>query len=541
LVTFIKTNIMNKISLIITFLLVGFLSHAQWNSDTAINTLVASSNSGDMKSISTSSGQTYVVFWKVVDAPTNYQLRVQLLDAQGNQQFGEDGSLISDALPMSTFTYQWTINIDANDALYVGVTGTGNDTGFAYKVGIDGLVDWSVSNPNALAVKVLPLASGNTVVAWLNTSNSVVSMQKYDTDGAAIWSSVTSLSVASSPADLYEISSENIVLVYHLLGSGISSTLYAQRFDSDGNSLWSSATQLSNKTTAFIRKYDGVNDGDVVYYGYYGSSSSRFDSYLQRINPDGTLPWGINGADFDTSQTRNEMETAISFNAGSNFIWSVCTYRDSSQGNSGEYIQKFDTQTGERQFTDSGKQVFDVGSDNIHAGGLQLFEDQPLFLIKSGVDNGASPTTLNACFLDTNGDFVWPEETKPVATFSANKADVHFNKPVNGKAVTVFVENKGAGQKMYAQNFTDPLLSFTTFDLGVSLQFVNPIGAKLVLSNATEIETITVSNTLGQQILQQKVHAKVFTASAASWKPGVYFVSLTFENGRSKGIKILKK
>ena len=110
---------MNKISLIITFLLFGFLSHAQWNSDTAINTLVATSNSGDMKSIRTSGGQTYVVFWKVVGAPTNYELRVQLLDAQGNQQFGEDAALISDALPMSTFTYQWTINIDANDALYV--------------------------------------------------------------------------------------------------------------------------------------------------------------------------------------------------------------------------------------------------------------------------------------------------------------------------------------------------------------------------------------------------------------------------------------
>ena len=532
---------MNKISLIITFLLFGFLSHAQWNSDTAINTLVATSNSGDIKSIGTTNGQTYVVFWKVVGAPTNYELRVQLLDAQGNQQFGEDGALISDALPMSTFTYQWNINIDANDALYVGVTGSANDTGFAFKIGLDGLVDWSVSSPNALAVKVLPLASGNTVVAWLNTSSSVVSMQKYDANGAAIWSSNTSLSVASSPADLYEISSENIVLVYHLLGSGISSTLYAQRFDSDGNSLWSSPTQLSNKTTAFINNYDGASDGDVVYYGYYASSGTRFDSYLQRINPDGTLPWGINGADFDTSQARNEMETAISFNAGSDFLWSVCTYRDSSQGNSGEYIQKFDIQTGERQFTDSGKQVFDVGSDNVHAGDLQLFEDQPLFLIKSGMDNGASPTTLNACFLDANGDFVWTEQTKPVATFSANKARVHFNTPVNGQATTVFVENKGEGQKIYAQNFTDPLLLSVTSVAGVSLQFVNPIGAKLVLSSATEIQTITISNILGQQVLKQNVHAKVFIASATSWKPGVYYVSLTFNNGLSKAIKILKQ
>ena len=532
---------MKKSILFITLLLVSFFCQAQWNEDTAVNTLVATSGSGDMKSIGTSSGQTYVVFWKVVGAPTNYELRVQLLDAQGNQQFGEDGALISDALPMSTFTYQWNINIDANDALYVGVTGSANDTGFAFKVGLEGLVDWSVSNPNALAVKILPLASGNTVVAWLNTSSSVVSMQKYDTNGAAIWSSNTSLSVASSPADMYEISSENIVLVYHLLGSGISSTLYAQRFDTDGNALWSSPTQLSNKTTAFIRNYDGASDGDVVYYGYYASSGTRFDSYLQRINPDGTLPWGINGSDFDTSQARNEMETAISFTTGSNFIWSASTYRDASQGNSGEYIQKFDIQTGERQFTDSGKQVFEVGSDNVHAGDLQLFEDQPLFLIKSGMDNGASPTSLNTCFLDANGDFVWPEQIKPVATFSANKARVHFNKPVNGQAVSVFIEDKGEGQKIYAQNFTDPLLLAAGHDIEVSLQFVNPIQSSLVLSSDTEILTIHISNTLGQEVLHQNIAAKQFETSTSQWASGMYYATIIFDSGVSKGIKILKQ
>ena len=75
----------------------------------------------------------------------------------------------------------------------------------------------------------------------------------------------------------------------------------------------------------------------------------------------------------------------------------------------------------------------------------------------------------------------------------------------------------------------------------MSLQFVNPIGAKLVLSSAIEIQTITISNILGQQVLKQNVHAKVFIASATSWKPGVYYVSLTFNNGLSKAIKILKQ
>jgi len=50
------------------------------------------------------------------------------------------------------------------------------------------------------------------------------------------------------------------------------------------------------------------------------AQAQAFDTYLQRINPDGTLPWSTNRSNFDTRQARNEMETAISFNAGSDFI-----------------------------------------------------------------------------------------------------------------------------------------------------------------------------------------------------------------------------
>ncbi len=531
---------MKKITLLLAFL-IGAYAQAQWNTDTAINTLVADSESSDMQAISTSDGKTYVVFWKPVPAPENFELRVQLLDELGIQQFGSEGALISDTIPMSSFTSLWSISIDSNDNLYVGVTGTSGNVGFAYKIDITGTVLWTVSNPSSFSVKVLPMSSGDAIVAWLSETTFSATMQKYDVNGNAVWPSVQTAAAPSSPADLYEISSGDYVLVYHQLGSGINSTLFAQRFDTDGNAVWSSPTQLSNKTTAFNINYDGTQDGDVVYYSYSGKTGTRFDSFVQRINADGSLPWGINGSDFDTNETDYEMQTKIAFSAGSNYVWAICTYRNPSQSEVGEYVQKFDKITGARQFTENAKQVFAIGSDMAHAGKLQLANDQPLFLLINGENNGASPVTLDATYLDGNGDFVWATQTKPMATFSAPKGRVQFLKPLNGQVITVFVENKGAGDNMYAQNLIDSFLSIDELDFGISLQYINPVKDILNLSSDIGIQTIMVSNSLGQLILKESINSNQVLLSSQSWKSGIYFVKLTFNNGLSKVLKILKE
>ena len=76
----------------------------------------------------------------------------------------------------------------------------------------------------------------------------------------------------------------------------------------------------------------------------------------------------------------------------------------------------------------------------------------PLLLIKEGFDTGASPTTLHALKLDEEGNFFWDEETWPLATYPANKSRVQFTKFIEYQSVAVFIEDKGNGLKIYAQN-----------------------------------------------------------------------------------------
>lgn len=436
---------------------------SQWTSDTDVNTEVVPYSDGvdiDMQSIGTSDGKTYVVFWK---SSPNYQLWMQVLDADGNKTLGPDGMLISNTIPMSTYTSYSSIAIDNEDHLYIGVTGTATTTGLAFKLDFEGNHLWPSDGINlgyGFLVTILPLDDGNAIVSWLPADSKTL-MQKFDSNGDAVWSSnvVVNNDWNNAPANFFQQSDGYFTLVYHKMLTGINSYLYAQRFNSDGVAQWTTPTQLSTTTTKFNGFYYGTQDGDVIYFGYYGSVGNRFDSYIQRLNTDGSIPWGANGSDFNILQTNYEMDTRVAFEAGSDFIWAICTYTDVNQNNYGEYVQKFKKDDGSRLFTEFGKMVYAIGSDNVHADGLYLMNDQPLFVLKKGMDNGVSPITLDMVYLDANGDFLWPEQSKPMATYPANKKRINTVKPVSGQSVVVFGENKGFGVKLYAQNFVEQTAS----------------------------------------------------------------------------------
>ena len=446
-------NVLFFLALIVTFNI-----SAQWTSLTDVNTEVVTSNSDDIKAIGTASGKTYIVFWKVVGAPVNYELRLQVLNTMGIKELGEDGILVSNTLPMSTSTAISKISIDQNDNIFIGVTGTNTGEGFAFKMDINGNHLWDPNGINlgsGYIVTIQPLSNGEAIIAWY--SNGQTLMQKYTASGSPIWSAnqqvSNGLSGNKAPADLFELSNNEFVLIFHVITSQIYSYLYAQKYDASGNPQWSAPIQLSNKTTTYISSYSSAKDNDVIYYGYKANGSNHFDSYLQRINSDGTLPWGINGKDFDVNQTDYEMDTKIAFAPGSQFVWSICNYTNTGQSSFGVSIQKFDKSSGDRQFTENARVIYPIGSSKVFAGDLQLINDQAVFLMKSGMDNGGSPTTLHACLLTANGEFEWATETKPMATYAASKGRIHFTKSINGKVVAVFIEQKTPGSsRIYAQS-----------------------------------------------------------------------------------------
>ncbi len=527
-----------KITFLIIFaLLVSINVNAQWITDTDVNTLVVDSEGLDMQAISSIDGKTYIVFWEAVDAPTNIELRLQILDVDGTQLLGDNGMLVSDVIPMSTYTVIWSIVTDNEGNLYIGVTGTGGgEQAYVFKLDSSGNHLWGANGVNigsGYAVNILPLSTGEAIVSWWPADESVI--QKYDASGNDIWDAphpVVGDGNSTVPANMFELTDGDFIMVFHSITFTIYADLYAQRYNADGDSQWTDATKLSEHSLQWNIPYSGVNDGDVVYMGYRAIHDNRFDSYLQRVNSDGTLPWGINGMDFDTNQTDFEMDTKIAYESGSQYVWAVCTYTNTSQSEKGEYVQKFDKETGERQLTDNAKVIYPIGDEKVHSGSLQLKEDSPLILLKSGMDNGVSPTTLNTLYLDGNGDFAWPEETMPLATFSANKSRIQYTTPVNNQSVAVFIEDKGTGSKIYAQNFMDEELSINDFENENAIFFVNPVSEIWNLKSKNAISSISIYNVLGQSIFELvNDSSNEVSINTENWNSGMYILKVTTEVG----------
>lgn len=505
---------MKKLLTLLIGLSIGFTGKAQWNAALDQNLLVTSPN-GSSFAATTSDGKTYIGYWKSVPAPVNFELWVQLLDKNGNKQFGPTGIKVSDQIPMGTYTVVEKTAVDASNNLYIGVTGTGAGTpGYVFKITPQGTSAWpnGISLGEAYLPTILPLSGGDIAVAYFPPSQKYTKIQRYNPSGQPVWASPTQIisddnTKNTVPADLFELTNEECEIIFHKqISFGTTSYLFAQKINlKDGVKMWDSAKQIAPKTTAYNAKYTGAVDGNVVYYGYSTGENLRFDGYLQRVNADSSLPWGLAGVDFDTNQTYFEKDMKIAFQPGTKYIWSIANYSSSSQGENGEFVQKFDKVTGARLLTDHGKQVFPVNPISMyHYSDLQLVGGNPYFMVQKK-EGTALNVSLNAVLLNDNGDFAWAQQYLPVATFQASKAYTTVLKPVNGQSVVVFQEKKVTDNTsgVYAQNLIFPEGTMGTQDIldkrSTIVLYPNP-AVDLIHINGVEDQSFKMYDIVGQLV-----------------------------------------
>lgn len=434
--------------------LISNILFAQWTDNYSINTLVSDSETAEVQSFGTNDGKTYVLFLEPnSDA---YNLKVQLLDSEGNQQFGSEGISVSG---VST-TNDFTAAVDEEGNIYAAFVAT-DTQGRINKISPSGEQLWGEEGVSlslsAAQIRVLPTPDGGAVIGWLHNITTATLM-KYDSEGVPEWDEVKTISSPdsgpyTSVGELTLLSEGSFVVLFHTRDLFFlpDSRMWAQRYDSGGNEIWDAPIQLSDHTTAYNTRYSLAQNGDVVYVGYYGHLG-RYDSYLQRINPDGTLPWGINGSDFSTSSDFYEMNTSIAYEEGSDYVWAISHFTNMTQSEYGEYIQKFHKESGARYLSDDAEKVFEVSADGyVHYGGLQLVYGKPFFLFSTLVD----PTFLSVTYMDEMGGFIWEQEHNVIAMSANDKSSIGFTKNTNGQSIAVWMEtrNPADGNRAYVQNF----------------------------------------------------------------------------------------
>lgn len=505
---------MKKIILSFSILL-ATLSHAQWTSDTDTNSVISLKNDGASFSVATTDGKTYVGFWKKVDAPANYELRLQLLDKNGIKLFGEEGKLISNQIPMSSFTMVENTALDKENNLYIGVTGSGSGTlAFVYKVTPKGDLPWGANGielGEGYLPTILPLSNGEIMISHWPSSKVNARLQKFTSDGSPIWTEPSIIyadeaTKSTVPSKLYELSNGNVIAVFHKITTRNYTNLFAQRFDTNGKTVWDNPTMLSDQTSTWSQKNSSYFEDDIVYYGFTSGMGGRSDSYLIRINPDGSLPWGFKGVDFSTNSAYFEKDIQVASEKGTNHIWSISTYNSAgSQNYIGEYVQKFDKKTGQRLFSDSGKEVFPISLNDAkaHVGKLLLDNDKPVFALDNIRQFNVQNFTTHITRLDSNGEFDLEQETLPLLTRESFKSHHNLVKTAENEFVLTFNENvDNTETSVYGQNIILPQSNLAVTEvLNSDLRiYPNPTTSNLNFPKELENASVQIYNFAGQLI-----------------------------------------
>jgi hypothetical protein len=448
------------ISVLTSFVLISLMGsavQAQWNNNTLVNLQISSLPTADMQTAPTSDGKTWVAFYHQNGG--NYDMRAQLIDANGYKLLGTDGVLVSNQTSGSA-TYVFNICVDPSNNLIIANQDmrSGPMNAVVYKISEAGTQLWSSTGivlGGGLSPYPAVLSNGEVAVVWNETVSNTLNLQKITTSGTLAWSVGIPILVGSTGTTRGQVigqTSGKFTVVFQKKGVGISTTLYSQAFDNSGNSLYT-PVQLSSLTTSGARYYSIVGEVDTIYCGYYASSGSRFNSYLQRINPDGTIPWGINGSNFNTSTGGSDsyqMTTSINMTPGSNYVWSVCTFSNPSQTTYGVYVQKFLKTSGARQFTDAGKVVYGISSNTDQlAGNLALTSDTPMFM------NYDVTGKIYATRLDASGNFIWPGNRVEISsTTSLSKLRYGFSPDGPNRCAGTWVETRSSVALGYAQGIS---------------------------------------------------------------------------------------
>ena len=486
------------LTLVALFIVLPGTINAQWNNNTYVNIQISGLTVADMQSASTTDGKTWIAFY--VQNGSNYDMRVQLIDANGYKLLGTDGMLVSSE-PSGSAIYVFNVCVDASNNLIIAYQDmrSGPPQAVLFKISEAGTQLWGSTGivlGGGLAPYPAVLSNGEVVVAWNGATT--VDLQKITTSGTLAWSSPVPITVGSTNTTRGQVIGNmagQFTVVYQKLGTGISTTLYAQMFDNTGTALYA-PLQICNQTTSGARYYSIVAEADTTYCGYYSSSGSRFNSFLQRINPGGSIPWGMNGSNFNTSTGGSDNyqgQTAINMTPGSNYVWSVCTFSDPNQVNYGVYIQKFLKTTGARQFTDAGKVVYAVSSSkDQECGNLALVNDTPMFM---SYDVNYK---IYATRLDASGNFTWPGDRDELSSTTSTLGKMRYGFTPDGpnRCAGTWTENRGTSYLGYAQGIsvggligikvaTQNNVSATITTTGGTLQMVDTIFPSTANQSAT--------------------------------------------------------
>ena len=185
--------------------------------------------------------------------------------------------------------------------------------------------------------------AGNTFLVWEDYRNGTdpdIYFQKIDSNGNPFWAAdgvavVSGTGYQTDPM-IFSDGEGGVVITWEDYQTGPIRSIKAQRFDADGNYLWTAGGETLVSGSAYLYNVKVITDesGGVIAL-WDNDSSGNYDVYVQRMDGDGNVVWGAGGI-------------RVSIDTGSQFQAVLCpdgsggaivAWRDTRLGNDDVYAR----------------------------------------------------------------------------------------------------------------------------------------------------------------------------------------------------------
>jgi hypothetical protein len=452
--------------------LLGLLAGRAWgqySSDPGVN-LSVGDGGGDQvqpKVRPTADGGVYISW---LDGGAGYDVRLQRLDVQGNEQWGHNGILIFNRQVSSTEDYDLVVDASGNAVIVYGDEG---GTGGVLQVGINKVTPAGAKLFGASGVTVTSIATGvhsphvaalsdgTYAVGWTGSNN--WGQQRVSGAGALLLANpviTTELNGSGqalyiSLADLQPSLNGTVIAewIHGTTTSFITSTkhLYSQAYDGAAAPQWNGGSPVivfnaSSLQNSYFPPMAQDGSGGVV-FSWYENGGSR-NSYIQHASSAGALRFAAPVPTTGATPGFIRLGASAAYDAAADAYYIVSPQSNSNQSVFSVMVQKIDG-TGTRQWGDAGLPLFTSGAglQNSFAT-LTLRPGGGCFAF--GFDQRSATTHVVYGYgLDAAGSQVFANFP---CTLESTKGRLAAATSPAGFAVVVWHDNRGNGSDAMAQN-----------------------------------------------------------------------------------------
>ncbi|MCD4829238.1 MAG: T9SS type A sorting domain-containing protein [Candidatus Cloacimonetes bacterium] len=451
--------------LVLAVLLTATLCHAQWSDDPLVNNAICTLT-GDQaipKVAACPDGSNYIAWFD--HSTGNFNVRLQLLDYQGNPQWADNGILVSDHPQMSWLT-DWDMRTDSQGnaiLAFQDIRLNDNPDMFVYKIAPDGSFLWGADGvaltdddeSNSVAQLAVTDAD-NVIVCWL--TETVVRVQKISADGIPQLATPLTLGDASdmhTRPQVIATAGDTFILKY-FKDTGVQEllqfTLFAQKYDTDVAPVWTGEVALTTQggISGWSLGLPLVNDGqDGLWTAWYDDHDANMieQAFVQHLAADGTLSFADGGVLLSTNAGNQLYMPSITLAPdGVYAFWMETDYDQINSGITGQLV----ADDGSLQWSDTGVALLPIGDQEVYPVGAQTIDGEAVMVFR----DDTSSYHIKAMRVDAAGNFVWPTPISDISLAASVKNLAFMSGTNNQQWVVAWGDNRNgdANADIYAQN-----------------------------------------------------------------------------------------